>query len=415
MAAGARRAGWDTDECPLSDGGEGFAEVLAAAPRPPGGDAGARGADVTVTGPLGSPVRARWWLAGDDGGGGVGGGLGVCPWPGGPRATTRWGPRPGARGSSSSPRWRRGPDGCWSGVGGSATTDGGRGAIEAIERGRRVSAPPRWWWPATWRRCSCRPRRSSAPRRGPRRTRWWSWSGAWSTTPATWPSATASTSPPWPGRGRPEAWPGAWPRSGARLVPGFGVVAEAVGLEARLARAQVVVTGEGRLDASSWSGKVVGSVVGMARRAGVPVLVVPGAVGPGGLEPVAGAGAGGGPGRLGRTVRWWRSAASPTAWARRRRWPIPPERRRRRWPRPCSISSRAGGPGLSPAAGLSAGAPRGRSRRPGAGRRRGRRWPGAAARPGAGCGGPACPGRPGRSGSTPKCSATSMSRASSTP
>ncbi len=79
---------------------------------------------------------------------------------------------------------------------------------------------------------------------------------------------------------------------GARLVAGFGVVAEAVGLEARLARAQVVVTGEGRLDASSWSGKVVGSVVGMARRAGVPVLVVPGAIGPGGLEPVAGPGAG---------------------------------------------------------------------------------------------------------------------------
>ena len=53
------------------------------------------------------------------------------------------------------------------------------------------------------------------------------------------------------------------------------------GLADRLARADLVVTGEGRLDASSWSGKVVGGVVrGLARTAGVPVLVVPGAVGP---------------------------------------------------------------------------------------------------------------------------------------
>ena len=34
MAAGARRAGYDSDLCPLSDGGEGFAEVLAAVPAP---------------------------------------------------------------------------------------------------------------------------------------------------------------------------------------------------------------------------------------------------------------------------------------------------------------------------------------------------------------------------------------------
>jgi glycerate kinase len=69
---------------------------------------------------------------------------------------------------------------------------------------------------------------------------------------------------------------------GAALVPGFDVVAEAVGLHDRLGRADVVVTGEGRLDASSWSGKVVGGVRGLARRAGIPVIVVAGTVGPGG-------------------------------------------------------------------------------------------------------------------------------------
>jgi glycerate kinase len=83
---------------------------------------------------------------------------------------------------------------------------------------------------------------------------------------------------------------------GARLVPGFGVVAESVGLLERLARADLVVTGEGRLDASSWSGKVVGGVVDAARHAGVPVLVVAGAVGPGGVEGVTSALSEGAPG-----------------------------------------------------------------------------------------------------------------------
>ena len=51
-----------------------------------------------------------------------------------------------------------------------------------------------------------------------------------------------------------------------------------------------MITGEGRLDASSWSGKVVGGVVGAARHADVPVLVVAGAVGPGGIEGITGTG-----------------------------------------------------------------------------------------------------------------------------
>ena len=71
---------------------------------------------------------------------------------------------------------------------------------------------------------------------------------------------------------------------GARLVPGFELVAGAVGLADRLARSDLVVTGEGRLDATSWSGKVVDGVVRAATRAAVPVLVVVGELGPGGIE-----------------------------------------------------------------------------------------------------------------------------------
>jgi glycerate kinase len=57
---------------------------------------------------------------------------------------------------------------------------------------------------------------------------------------------------------------------GARLEPGFEVVAEAVGLEDAFEDALLVVTGEGRLDASSLSGKVVGGVLDWAESAAVP-------------------------------------------------------------------------------------------------------------------------------------------------
>jgi glycerate kinase len=65
---------------------------------------------------------------------------------------------------------------------------------------------------------------------------------------------------------------------GARLLPGFGLVAEHIGLADAIAAADAVVTGEGRLDAESFNGKVVGGVLELAARAGVPVLVVAGAV-----------------------------------------------------------------------------------------------------------------------------------------
>ncbi len=66
--------------------------------------------------------------------------------------------------------------------------------------------------------------------------------------------------------------------AGALLVPGFDVVAEALSLVERIAAADLVVTGEGTLDAESFEGKAVGGVVDLAVTAGVPVLVVTGQV-----------------------------------------------------------------------------------------------------------------------------------------
>jgi glycerate kinase len=63
---------------------------------------------------------------------------------------------------------------------------------------------------------------------------------------------------------------------GARLVPGAELVAEVVGLRHALAGASLVLTGEGRFDATSLAGKVVGHVLRDARALDVPVAVVAG-------------------------------------------------------------------------------------------------------------------------------------------
>jgi glycerate kinase len=61
---------------------------------------------------------------------------------------------------------------------------------------------------------------------------------------------------------------------GARLRPGVEVVMDAVGLRKRLAGADLVITGEGTLDAQSLSGKTVAGVLGAAADAGVRAAVV---------------------------------------------------------------------------------------------------------------------------------------------
>jgi glycerate kinase len=70
---------------------------------------------------------------------------------------------------------------------------------------------------------------------------------------------------------------------GGRLQPGFEAVAAAVGLKEAIARADVVVTGEGSLDQQSLAGKAPIGVSRMAAGAGVPCLAIAGRLE---LEPV---------------------------------------------------------------------------------------------------------------------------------
>jgi glycerate kinase len=83
----------------------------------------------------------------------------------------------------------------------------------------------------------------------------------------------------------------------AEVRPGFEVVAGAMRLRERIAGADLLLTGEGRLDSQSGYGKATLGIARMAAECGVPVLVVPGALGLGweailpyadGVEPIVG-------------------------------------------------------------------------------------------------------------------------------
>jgi len=69
---------------------------------------------------------------------------------------------------------------------------------------------------------------------------------------------------------------GLWAQLGAALMPGAAFVLSAIDYDARMRAARAVVTGEGRLDRQSLAGKLVSEVATRARQAGVPCHAVVG-------------------------------------------------------------------------------------------------------------------------------------------
>jgi glycerate 2-kinase len=63
---------------------------------------------------------------------------------------------------------------------------------------------------------------------------------------------------------------------GAKIRPGFDVVAEAVGLEAKIEDADIVITGEGSLDRQTLEGKTPVGVARLARKLGKRVFAIVG-------------------------------------------------------------------------------------------------------------------------------------------
>lgn len=74
---------------------------------------------------------------------------------------------------------------------------------------------------------------------------------------------------------------GAMAMFNATLRPGIELVLEIVGFDNRLRGAALVLTGEGRLDGQTLAGKTVAGVAAAARRQGVPVIALTGALGEG--------------------------------------------------------------------------------------------------------------------------------------
>lgn len=66
---------------------------------------------------------------------------------------------------------------------------------------------------------------------------------------------------------------------GASLRPGVDIVTAALGLEAQLIDADLVITGEGRIDSQTLHGKTPIGVARLARRHGKPVIAIAGSVG----------------------------------------------------------------------------------------------------------------------------------------
>ncbi|MBY5034333.1 glycerate kinase [Streptococcus gallolyticus] len=66
---------------------------------------------------------------------------------------------------------------------------------------------------------------------------------------------------------------------GGRLQSGFASIADLIGLEEKLVQADVVITGEGHLDRQSFQGKVPVSLVRLAKKYHCPTIALCGAIG----------------------------------------------------------------------------------------------------------------------------------------
>jgi glycerate kinase len=157
-------------------------------------------------------------------------------------------------------------------VGGSATMDGGAGAVEAVADhgglgGARVVAL-----------CDVRTPFEDAPRVfGPQK-------GADPDTVRRLEERMASLAAAWPRdpRGVPMTGcagglsGGLWAALGAVLEPGAPWVLDALDFDRRMRASRAVVTGEGKLDEQTLQGKLVGEIGTRARQSGVPLHAIVG-------------------------------------------------------------------------------------------------------------------------------------------
>lgn len=263
--AGAADAGWDCDGLALSDGGEGFLDAFGGANR-----------STVVTGPLGDPVEAPWRSNGRTAVVEMASASGLLL-AGGPRDNDAVAATTAGTGELLVAAYDAGARRILVGVGGSATTDGGLGALQAMEpltRFRSVELVVA---------CDVMiPFTAAAPRFAPQK-------GASSAQAKLLERRLDSLADTYerergvdvrdlPGAGAAGGLAGGLAAVGATLTSGFDLVADELALDDLIEGADLVVTAEGFLDEESFEGKVVGGVAERASAAEVPVVAVVGQV-----------------------------------------------------------------------------------------------------------------------------------------
>jgi len=272
VARGLRAGGQEVVELPVADGGEGTMDALLAAL---GGDR--RGA--TVSDPLGRPVEAAYGLLPDGSAiveSAQASGLGRVP----EADRDAWAASTHGTGELIIAAVRAGASRVLVAVGGTASTDGGEGAVAALqeaamkvelvvlsdvrtpwEEASRVFGPQKGADPATVTRLEGRLEKLA--RRAPRNP----------------------TAIPMAGAGGGLAG-GLWAFCEAELVPGAPFVLDAVGFDEKLAGASLCITGEGSLDDQTAAGKIVAEIAARCLAAGIPCHAVVGQnrLGPGALD-----------------------------------------------------------------------------------------------------------------------------------
>lgn len=285
IGRGCERAGAVPDLCPLADGGEGTGDVLLAV------HGGSRLA-VASEDPLGRPIEAEFAILGD----GELAAVEVAAASGlrrlGADELDPWAASTRGTGILIAAALDRGVRRVLLAAGGSATVDGGRGAIEALrERGFEdvpcltvlcdVVTP--------WERCAA----VFGPQKGADPGMVAALARRLDELAGTLPRDPRGVSR---GGAAGGLAGGLWAAFGAELVAGGDYVLDAVGIDGRLAGARCAISGEGRLDAQSSMGKVIGALSHRAERAGVPLHAIVGCDGrepgaaPGGLSSVTEAG-----------------------------------------------------------------------------------------------------------------------------
>jgi glycerate kinase len=259
IASGLRAAGGEAEELPVADGGEGTMAAL-------GGERATAG----VSDPLGRPVDAEYALLADGRGvveAAAASGLGLVA----EDERDAFAASTQGTGELIAAAVEAGAEEVLVGVGGSATTDGGAGAVEALreagvsprlivlcdvrtawEDAARVFGPQKGADAATVKRLERRLEKLAAD--APRDPRGVPMTGA--------AGGLAG---------------GLWAWLGAELVPGAPYVLDALGFNDRMRAATFVVTGEGRLDAQTLAGKACGEVATRCRQSGIACHAIVGA------------------------------------------------------------------------------------------------------------------------------------------